>query len=278
MKLQVIFGLALVLSISGCTSDSNDSNDISTDPVSVSGSLGDLRVNISLIGSVANSVDSVDNLQKAVDIWVEVFQRADLGLNVAWYNFSGPDQIPDPQSNDPFYSSIVNNTRPNSFNLVIAQQVEGLNTSDDKYGINANTPDSTDAEQSVAAIAILKVTGSDGRFNYYGDGATIEHNDEVRLAAEEMAHLAGHYLGLQNSVELQGNNVIGTDNLNDTPSCIALTDCRLGDAKFNFMFPKPAKKFTDNENGENSNEYFPRDDVSNEQGLAMQHGLQLLQP
>ncbi len=227
---------------------------------------GNLKLNIVLVGPVADSEETTSALDKSLEVMKQIYSRAGISIDPAWYSFAGPATLPDPRSNDPFYGDIATHTRPGAVNIVLGSDVKGLGSGESEFGRAGSIPGSfTLTNKSVIALGILEVTGRDGRFNYTDEpGATERHNDERRLAGEEIARLTARYLGLENIIEFSGQSVTGSDSLSDTPSCLSYTGCRTAQAaRNNFMFPFPLREFDDRERGDN--EYFARDNVTDQQ-------------
>ncbi len=236
------------------------------------GSSGVLRVNMILVGPVGDSEPLRDGLESAVGIWKQIYARANLELDVKWYSVSGPAQVPDPRSANAYYADLISGRRSGALNVVVASDVAADSRSEDLFGIAGATPGpATSTAKSVVALSILSVTGRDGRFDFGGIGATVQHNDEVRLAAEEFSQLAAHYLGLTHIVELNsGNTVTSSDLLSDTNSCVTVTDCREErDVAENIMFPAPLRKNRDSDEFNQPREYFPRDRITRQQQAVL---------
>jgi hypothetical protein len=230
---------------------------------------GTLKVNMILYGPVAGNLDATASLQNSVEVWKELFARANINLNVQWYEFAGDDDIPDPSKGDSLYEAITSQTRDGALNVVIAARVRGLSDGGTRYGKIGATPGPIMAgPRSVVALSILAITGADGRFDFenrYVTGGT--HNDEERLAGEELARLGARYLGLEDIVTFRGgsSNVSDSDSLTDTPSCLTETDCRNEKpARNNTMFPKPLRKF-DND----FDEFYAREIVTEQQSAVL---------
>ena len=223
-----------------------------------------LKVNLVLVGAVGGDSEVRKSLESALEIWQQIYQRAGIAIDPAWYDFDGPTELPDPRTGDSMYESISANTRSGSVNVVFGAKVDGLGSKETKFGLSGGLPGPVSpSPQSVVALSILAMTGSDGQFNLPDDqeGSTDIHNDEVRLAAEEMARLTSNYLGLENIVTFKGSQVVGQDTLSDTATCLTSTSCAYeGDARGNIMFPYPLPKIGDYPH--NEKEYYPRDQIT----------------
>lgn len=239
---------------------------------------GVLRINMILIEPVNSNTQARDDLETALSIWQQIFERAGILLDPQWYDFSGPNDLPDPEDGDPFYEGVARAVRPNSFNVIIGANVNGLGGVSDRYSKTVAGPGAVNVTPySFAAFSLLRMTGGDGRFDFSrnrGNGSSGGvHNSEIRLAAEEMAEMCARYLGLQSIVEFQsgGSKVIGADDLTDTPSCTALNDCRADTAiNGNITFPYPMRKdHPDSGEFNESNEYFARDRITEQQRRVM---------
>lgn len=235
---------------------------------------GTIAVNLILVGPVGYSPDTIDALEKALDIWRLMASRAGILIDDKWYNFDGGDLIPDPRSGDPFYGGITKAVRRGAVNLVFASRVGGLSGSgENKFGLPGAIPGPLGpSPKGVIAISVLALTGNDGKFDYYETGSTRVHNSETRLAAEEMARLTARYLGLENIVTISGSRVVANDSLNDTAACLTLTACRNeAGVRNNMMFPFPLLKYSSpyDDPKEPSREFFPRDVLSEKQRLVL---------
>lgn|GEM_PF-2362534 len=234
---------------------------------------GTLKVNIVLVGPVGASTDITASLKKARDIWREFYASAGILLDDQWYAFDGPAALPSPQSGDSFYNLIVQNTRPAAVNVIWGSQLQGLKAPENKYGLVGSVPGPfPPSVKGVVAISVLAVTGADGRFDFSDPGATQTHNDETRLAAEEMGRLTAHYLGLENIVTFSGNKVAAVDSLPDTSSCLTITACRsYKEVRNNLMFPFPLDKYNSpyDDPDERGREFWPRDVLTKDQRLVL---------
>lgn len=239
---------------------------------------GSLRVNMVLVGPASDSSDMRDGFEAALEIWKEIYARAGISLDPKWYDWSGPGTIPNPVDGDVFYQAISEAVRPNSLNVVIGNDVRGTDQSQSgsKYGIAGSLPGPVGPSiHSAIAMSALELSGRDGKFNYGNDsgptirepGASQVHNDETRLAAEELARLAAHYLGLGDSVEFRSSSsATGADALTDTPSCTTNTNCRLdGDSRSNLMFPYPLQEYREQGDAGRRTEYYARDQITPQQ-------------
>jgi len=227
-------------------------------------SAGNVRVNLIFVGPTADSDDTRDALEDATDIASIILDQVRLRLDVEEYEISGPDILPDPRDGDPLYDDISNAVRPNAVNIVVGVDVDGLQNDGLDYSIPGGIPGAAvPSPRSGSPMSVLEMT-DDGRFNDDGSGSSEEHNDEVRLAGEEMAQLIGHWLGLAHNVDLRGNRVIASDSLPDTESCITEEDCQdEADVRENFMFPYPL------EIEGTGDEYYFRARVTDDQAEAM---------
>ena len=234
---------------------------------------GVLKVNMVLVGPASAQGDLRKNLESAVNHWAEIFQNAGITLDVSWFDFSGGSTIPDPASGDTFYTTSAQALRANSLNMFVGNYVQNTSRLGSQFGRSGSSPGAAiPTPKSGVSIAVLKVTGSDGTFNYTGQGGVQVTDDEVRLAGEEMARLAGQYLGLSNIVDTNGssltNVVIATDPLSDTASCTTVLDCGNGDAHSNFMFPFPLQKLASDQTTIITS-YYSRDQVTPLQSAVM---------
>lgn len=204
-----------------------------------------LPVNISYVGPAAGSSNTSDAIEAAVEIWQQIFDQAGLILDVQYYSFDGPRDLPEPAVGDPLYTQISSATRSQALNIVIGADLDGpRGRQNEDFGQVGNIPGAVAAgPKSAAAFAITRVAGEDGRFNYDGPGATQLWEDEIEVAAEVLANLAGQYLGLEPVVTFQGEKVVATDDLSDTETCLTETACKNEESpRDNVMFPRVYKK------------------------------------
>jgi hypothetical protein len=247
-------------------------------------SAGALRVNIILVGPVADSIDMRDGFQNAFEIWKQTYGDAGITLDPRWYDWAGNSELPDPESGDAFYEQIANTVRPNAINIVVGNDFKGGNGRENKYSMPAAIPGpATATPWSAIAVSGLNITGSDGKFNYGNPnsnsgsrepGATQTVDDEVRLAAEEMGRSTARYLGLQDVVVFDGSNVTTADLYSDTPSCTSTANCRVsGETAGNLMFPFPVQEYPDSGNNNTQRTYYQRNDLSPQQSAALNRSI-----
>jgi hypothetical protein len=204
-----------------------------------------LPVNLSLVGPAAGSDDTRTAIEDAVDRWKGIFSQAGVALDVQYYDFDGPRDLPDPREGDALYAQISGATRAAALNIVVGVDLDGVQgASNESFGLVGGSPGPTSAgDRSVAAFAITRVAGEDGQFNFDGSGATQLWGDEVEVASEVLGALAGEYLGLKPVVTFDGNKVVATDGLSDTESCVTEVECKNEDSpRDNLMFPRVYKK------------------------------------
>ena len=235
---------------------------------------GVLRINLITAGPVADSEETRAALERALEIWRTIYERGGILLDVEWYRVEGPGTLPDPRQADPYYDQILQGVRSDSVNVVLGAGLTGLKGPYDQFGLLGTTPGAaTASSRSVVVLSILALTGPDGQFDYEGTGSSEVHNNETRLAAEEMARLAARYLGLEDIVKFQGSSVIGSDSLSDTASCLSVVSCREEQgARNNLMFPVPLSKTQrpdDFEWGESGREFYPRDSITQQQRAVL---------
>ena len=236
---------------------------------------GVLKVNFVLVGPISGSEGIDDSLHSAFDIWKIVYERAGITLDPAWYSFAGPETLPDPRTGNSLYESISTSTRPDAVNLVFGSKLENETNLKDGYhfGRAGAVPGPVSPSgRSVVAFSILEMTGNDGEFDGNPDDpfSTEVHNDETRLAAEEMARLTSQYLGLQDVVTFDGNTVASQDNLSDTATCLNFRSCQNeDDPKHYMMFPFPLAKLGNYDHDGYSTEYYSRDNITAQQSAIL---------
>lgn len=232
-------------------------------------STGRVGVNVVLVGPLGGSQDLRDSLTEVMTNVQSTFSAASLTLDIAWFDVDGPDNLPDPRSNDPFYDQLSKSVRPNAINIVFGTDVFGLSDPDFRYSISSGDGGAAiPSVRSASAVSIFAVAGGDGKFNFDGDGGQQVHDDEVRLASEEVAQLIGHYLGLSHTVENDGNRTLSSDALTDTPSCVTLVECREEkEVRENLMFPFPVDIL------ESNLDTYRRNDLTEQQKAVIQRSV-----
>jgi len=236
------------------------------------GDSGVLRVNMVLVGPVTDANDARESLESAVTIWAQIYGRIGITLDVKWYDYAGTAVLPNPAGGDIFYDTLSRSTREGAINVVVGSEVRGTGTSGsgNRYGISGGFPGSAlPGPRSAVALSVLRVTAGDGRFDFIGTGGNQGHNDETRLAAEELARLAANYLGLPNTVIFGGglsSRVTSSDFLPDSPGCLTYADCRNDkSARTNLMFPEIVEKLPQDRDSRQITEYYGRDQFSAQQ-------------
>ena len=220
-----------------------------------------LPVNLSLVGPAAGSDDTRTAIEDAVERWAEIFSQAGIALDVQYYDFDGPRELPDPRPGNSLYAQISGATRPAALNIVVGVDLDGVQgASNESFGLVGGSPGPTSAgARSVAAFAITRVAGEDGQFNFDGSGATQLWGVEIEVASEVLGALAGEYLGLKPVVTFDGNKVVATDGLSDTESCVTEVECKNEDSpRDNLMFPRVYKKPGEGKNTYNRNRLSPQ--------------------
>jgi hypothetical protein len=234
-------------------------------------SAGTLRVNMILLGAVAGDENMRSGMEGAVEVWKQIFARANLKLDLSGYDFSGEATAPAPGA--AVYNDITTGVRNNSLNVVVATKISGTGGTSFQYGIpGAIGGAAIPSSRSVVTLSALAVTGNDGQFNNTDEirrGITQKSDDEVRVAGEELAQMAGHYLGLQHVVEISGNTVSQSDFLGDTSSCVSLASCRSSGTRSNFMFPYPLTMDRTADVVTKRNQKYPREDITAAQAAVM---------
>jgi hypothetical protein len=239
-------------------------------------SRGTLSVNMILVGPVGDSNAIRSGLQDGVNIWREIFARAKIDLDVQWFDAAGTDRIPNPFNSDAVYGTFSSAFRSRALNVAVGSIVQDSGRFDVAAGNFGSSPGAAiSTNKSAVALSLLNITGSDGQFDVIGRGGIQIHNDETRLAGEELAQLAGHYLGLTHSVDSQGagysSRIIKSDLLSDTESCATVLGCSNSEsARSNFMFPFALRKFVrDIDEFNMPREFFARGAVSDQQAAVM---------
>jgi hypothetical protein len=202
---------------------------------------GTVRVNMILAGALSGSEDLQESLDSAMALVRAFMSTANLSLDVEWTSYPSALTLPNVRSGDAYYEALSSAVRPYAVNIIIGQEVSGIGGHEARYSVSSGDGSpAVPSARSVSAISLLRVAGNDGRFNFDGQGKSQVHDDEIRLAAEEIGQLIGHFLGLSHIVENDGNRSTGNDSLSDTASCVTLVDCREDkDARENLMFPFP---------------------------------------
>lgn len=211
---------------------------------------GTLRLNLINVGPTANSQELRSDLEGVLNVVKQIYARVGISIDPQWYDFAGPRVVPDPRTGAELYRTISSAVRPYSVNVVLAARVDGLR-SDDRYGIAGAVPGPAVASDvSAVVIDLIEVTGGDGAFQNDEDDRNdrpSRHNDEIRLAAEEISRLVGNYLGLEPIVVFSGSRVVASDSLPDTESCLTEEACEgLERARSNVMMPRPLRERDNN--------------------------------
>jgi hypothetical protein len=227
---------------------------------------GTLKINFILLGPAADSEDVGDALDAATSVLRETYSRAGISIDSRVTSFSGPGVAPLP--GDPLYQSIVSSQRQQAINVVIAADRRGNSSNENRYGIAGSTPFPVQPDaQSVVIISLDDVTG-DGVFD------DSIHNDEERLLGEEIGRFVANAIGLPNAVVLRGNDVVASDDIPDSPSCISKDGCEDdSSSRTNLMFPEPLEKDTeDREIGEDRS-FYPRDQLTSAQKAVLNNSV-----
>ena len=233
---------------------------------------GTLKLNIVLLGPVAGSQDILDALDKSLEAARITFNRVGITLDTVISNFDGPARAPAP--GDALYQSIVSAQRPASITVVLASEREGKKSGEFKYGSIGSTPFPVNANSnSVSVISIRDITGGDGVFDSSLTNIS-RNNDQKRILGEEISRFTAQALGLPNCVTLDGNNVIKSDDIPDSPSCISVRSCEAdSSARTNLMMSQPLRKTDDNEGVGTGNEFFPRDQLTSQQAKVLNNSV-----
>lgn len=207
---------------------------------------GTLRLNLINVGPSANSQELRSDLEGVINVVKQIYARIGILIDPAWYDFAGPEELPDPRGGSDLYRTISSSVRPLAVNVVFAARVDGLR-SDDRYAVAGAVPGpSIPSDRSVVIIDLIEVTGGDGAFQNDDDDRDdrpSSHNDEIRLAAEEISRVVGNYLGLEPIVVFSGSRVVASDSLPDTESCLTEEACEgLERARSNVMMPRPIRE------------------------------------
>ena len=235
---------------------------------------GTLKVNFISVGAAADSSDIREDLEGVVGIVKELFARAGISIDPQWSSFDGATELPDPRTGARLYEVISSAVRPYAVNVIFAGKVKGLK-GDDRYAVAGAAPGpAVPSVHSAVLVDLLEVTGGDGQFQTDSDSNDDRpsgHNDEIRLCAEEIARSVARYLGLENNVEFRGGDVIRTDSLSDTESCIKEIQCReQGSARTNLMMPRPLRESSRENNG---NDFYAREDISEQQRIVLNNSI-----
>ena len=224
---------------------------------------GTLKVDVVFHGAIKDSVETIDGINSAIGIFRQIYERAGLLLDVERYEIQGSTPIPNPRSGDVFYERLSAQTRPNSLLIVFANQVSNLQAPDGQSAVSGSLPGAfVPSNHSAIAVDLQAAAGFDGRFDFssdeFGGFSDREDRNEIRLLAESLVFSTGQYLGLFETVTLEGDIVSSTDLL-DTEKCINRTACQNNKgANGNIMFPEPLERRF----GDIEDEFFPRDRIS----------------
>ena len=233
---------------------------------------GTLKLNIVMLGPVANSQDILDALDKSLEAARITFGRKNISLDTVITNFEGPATAPEP--GDSLYGSIVAAQRADSITVVLASKKTGSGSNGRRYGTIGAIPFPVNANaNSVVIISIQDITGGDGTFNNSASG-NRNNDDQKRIMGEEISRFTSLALGLPNIVEIQGGKAASSDDIPDSPSCITRQACQEdSDSRTNLMYPEPLQKTKDNEDVGTGNKYFPRDQLTTQQGQVLNNSV-----
>lgn len=233
---------------------------------------GTLKLNIVLLGPVAGSQDILDALDKSLEAARITFNRVGITLDTVISNFDGPARAPVP--GDPLYQSIVSAQRPASVTVVLASERQGNKSGQFKYGTIGSAPFPVNPNaNSVSVISISDITGGDGVFDS-ALNSNSRNNDQKRILGEEISRFVAQALGLPNCVTLQSNKVQSSDDIPDSPSCISLRSCEDdSSSRTNLMMSEPLRKSKDNQGVGTGNEFFPRDQLTSQQGQVLNNSV-----
>ena len=196
---------------------------------------GTIPVNLILHGSLVNFGDTRSQLEFSFGVVQEIFDRADLKLELNVYdNPAGPDILPDPKLGDPMYEA-MSSTLPKGVNVHVALYIDPIDFSNNVLASAGSVPGTFEATpHSAIAAGIFVATGDDFQFD---TGQRVAN--EARLFAEGIGHEILHYLGLADTVLFEGEfgNVLANDQL-DSAKCVTEIQCRRDRlAAQNIMFP-----------------------------------------
>jgi hypothetical protein len=233
--------------------------------VDASNTSGTLKVNIVLLGPVADSEDVSNALDTALSVVRSSFSRAGIRIDSLITSFNGPGVAPAP--GDPLYQSIVSSQRQQAINVIIAADKRGSSSNENRYSIIGTTPFPVQPNaQSVAVVSLDDITG-DGVFD------DSNHNDEDRLLGEEIGRIIANALGLPNIVQFRGSDVVSSDDIPDSPSCISEQACEEDStSRTNLMMPEPMRQEEEDRDSRGTS-YYPRDQLSSGQKLVLNNSI-----
>lgn len=236
---------------------------------------GTLKLNVVLLGPVANSREVLDALDEALEVSRIIYGRAGITLDTAVSNAEGPGTAPEP--GDPLYQSILSSQRSASVTVVLASERRGRRSGENQYGTAGSIPyPILPNPSSIIVVSIQDVTGGDGLFDSDEDGSRDESDDERRLLGEEISRFTAQALGLRNIVDFRGNDASVSDDLPDSPSCLTETACKNdGQARTNLMYPEPLERRDEDKDPDNRKreQFYPRDRLTLQQERVLNNSV-----
>ena len=233
-----------------------------------------VNVNVILAGAVADDIRNNSSImsalakvqtiyeQQSIELALNIIKRADL-----------PTVLPNPNDDkDNVIYEQISNSYPFAVNVVFGADVTRLSTPNNRFAESGFIPiPAMPTSKSAVAISVEELAGNDGEFDRDRNESNLDYqifDDETLQMATVIAHEIGHALGLKNSVEIQGERVIDSDVLSDTPSCVEENGCEVQrPANENIMFPYSIKKHgTDNE-------FWTRDKLTNQQAIIIKQNV-----
>jgi hypothetical protein len=192
-----------------------------------------------------------------------------VSLDIRSYDLSGPETCPDPKTHPALYEEIANQVRDESVTILVCSDAEGFKSPEEDLTVRPRGLQTvTNSSRSISVFALKQIAGNDTRFNFEGEGEDQVVDDEFQLAVEELSQLIAHGLGLGHNVEIEGDRVVGADNISDTSACASLVDCREEkDVRENLMFPYPL------EIPDEGDKTYERSRISSGQAAVMQRSI-----
>ena len=176
---------------------------------------GSLRVNVFLVGDVAQSDGNRRAVENAIGEMNAIFRNAGgISVQSSVFDVAGPNLLPDPTVGSDFIFQTVNPAPSPGVNILVGGDISDFDGG--VFGIAASIPGPPlPTAKSAVAVSLLAGAGSDGSFS----------SEEVRLLGETFAHESGHFMGLFHPVDFVASFASDQDPLGDTGSCSVRSEC-----------------------------------------------------
>ena len=212
---------------------------------------GIITLNLVYAGSVGSTPDTLDAVDDAIQISRNILADHGFRLNVNKYYLQELGGfLPDPYIGDPVYEEI-GEVLGQGVPLYLASQVSIRKPSVSNefvFAAPASNPGPLmPTVRSAVVVNISQAAGPDGEFNGRGNDSTdgsekdTDRDDEIRRLAENMINASLKYLGMRDTVQFSGSDVVATDGLTTT-TCITQRGCEDEErVRENLLYPYPVE-------------------------------------